>query len=198
VISLTQRRMTKAYPGVMPSPVIDSSIASVFLETLLCYVCQTENVKILSAIPGAASMNKEEVHKFLESKLLLQIGTIDDEGDPNIQPVWFDYDKYRDKLLIITPKASKKVRTLRSKPNVYFSIDDENFPYKGVKGKGTATIIEDPERTVPLGEKINMKYLGTLDHPIPMMILDSAKKGNHVVVEISPKFFSTWDFAKMQ
>jgi nitroimidazol reductase NimA-like FMN-containing flavoprotein (pyridoxamine 5'-phosphate oxidase superfamily) len=198
VISLTQRRMTKAYPGVMPSPVIDSSIASVFLETLLCYVCQTENVKILSAIPGAASMNKEEVHKFLESKLLLQIGTIDDEGDPNIQPVWFDYDKHRDKLLIITPKASKKVRTLRSKPNVYFSIDDENFPYKGVKGKGTATIIEDPERTVPLGEKINMKYLGTLDHPIPMMILDSAKKGNHVVVEISPKFFSTWDFAKMQ
>jgi hypothetical protein len=31
-----------------------------------------------------------------------------------------------------------------------------------------------------------------------MMILDSAKKGNHVVVEISPKFFSTWDFAQMQ
>jgi PPOX class probable F420-dependent enzyme len=155
-------------------------------------------VKILSAIPGAPSMNKEEVGKFLESKLLLQIGTIDNEGDPNIQPVWFDYDKGRDKLLIITPKAAKKVRNLRSKPNVYFSVDDENFPYKGVKGKGTAAIIEDPKRTVPLGEKINMKYLGTLDNPIPMMILDSAKKGNHVVVEISPKFFSTWDFAQMQ
>jgi len=81
---------------------------------------------------------------------------------------------------------------------VYFSVDDENFPYKGVKGKGTATIIEDPEITVPLGEKINMKYLGTLDHPIPIMILDSAKKGYHVIVEISSKFFSTWDFAKMQ
>ena len=96
------------------------------------------------------------------------------------------------------PKAAKKVRNLRSKPNVYFSVDDENFPYKGVKGKGTAAIIEDPKRTVPLGEKINMKYLGTLDHPIPMMILDSTKKGNHVVVEISPKFFSTWDSAKIQ
>jgi hypothetical protein len=58
-------------------------------------------------------------------------------------------------------------------------------------------IIEDPKRTVPLGEKINMKYQG-LDHPIPKMILDSAKKGNHVIVEISPIFFSTWDFAKMQ
>jgi general stress protein 26 len=102
------------------------------------------------------------------------------------------------KLLIITPKVARKVENLRSKPNVYFSIDDENFPYKGVKGKGTVTILEDPIKTVPHGEKISMKYLGTLDHPIPQMILDSAKKGNHVVLEISPKFFSTWDFARMQ
>jgi PPOX class probable F420-dependent enzyme len=181
-----------------PQPSFSSSITFLLPETLLCYVFQTKNVKILSAIPGTPSMDKEEVNKFLENKLLLQIGTIDDEGDPNIQPVWFDYDRDRDKLLIITPKAAKKVRNLRSKPNMYFSVDDENFPYKGVKGKGTAAIIEDPERTVPLGKKINMKYLGTLDHPIPMMILDSAKKGNHVIVEISPRFFSTWDFAKMQ
>ena len=143
-------------------------------------------------------MSKEDVNNFLESKLLLQTGTIDDEGDPNIQPVWFDYDKDSEKLLIITPKIAKKIRNLRTKPNVYFSIDDDNFPYKGVKGKGTAAIIEDPKRTVPLGEKINMKYLGTLDRAIPRMILESAKKGNHVVVEISPRFFSTWDFARMQ
>jgi nitroimidazol reductase NimA-like FMN-containing flavoprotein (pyridoxamine 5'-phosphate oxidase superfamily) len=155
-------------------------------------------VRIISAISGAPSMNKEEVNKFLESKLLLQIGTIDEEGDPNIHPVWFDYEIDREKLLVITPKITKKVKNIRSKPIVYFSIDDENITYKGVKGKGTATIIEDPKRTVLYGEKIYMKYLGTLDHPVPKMILDSAKKGNHVVLEISPKFFSTWDFPKVQ
>jgi nitroimidazol reductase NimA-like FMN-containing flavoprotein (pyridoxamine 5'-phosphate oxidase superfamily) len=155
-------------------------------------------VRLISAISGAPSMNKEEVNKFLESKLLLQIGTIDEEGDPNIHPVWFDYEIDREKLLVITPKITKKVKNLRSKPIVYFSIDDENITYKGVKGKGTATIIEDPKRTVLYGEKIYMKYLGTLDHPVPKMILDSAIKGNHVVLEISPKFFSTWDFPKVQ
>jgi nitroimidazol reductase NimA-like FMN-containing flavoprotein (pyridoxamine 5'-phosphate oxidase superfamily) len=77
-------------------------------------------VKTISAIPGAPSMSKEDVNKFLESKLLLQIGTIDDEGDPNIQPVWFDYDKDREKLLIITPKIAKKIRNLETKTNVYF------------------------------------------------------------------------------
>jgi hypothetical protein len=61
-----------------------------------------------------------------------------------------------------------------------------NITYKGVKGKGTATIIEDPKRTVSYGEKIYMKYLGTLDHSVPKMILDSAKKGNHLEKLESP------------
>jgi nitroimidazol reductase NimA-like FMN-containing flavoprotein (pyridoxamine 5'-phosphate oxidase superfamily) len=40
----------------------------------------------ISAVPGTSSMDKEEVNKFLEGKLLLQIGTIDDQGDPHIHP----------------------------------------------------------------------------------------------------------------
>ena len=154
-------------------------------------------MRIISAISGTPSMSKEEVDTFLERRLNLQLGTTDEKGDPNIQPVWFDYDKDREKLLVITPRIAKKVQNIKAKPEVYFSIDDENFPYKGVKGKGTVTIIEDPKKTVPHGEKIGMKYLGTLDHPIVKMILHSAQEGNHVVIEVSPKFFSTWDFAKM-
>ena len=89
----------------------------------------------------------------------MQIGTIDDKGDPNIHPVWFNYDKDRQKFLIITPIATKKIKNLLNKPNVYFSVDDANFPYKGVKGKGTTTVVEDPVRTVPETKKIYMKYL---------------------------------------
>ena len=69
-------------------------------------------MKIISAISGIPSMSEEEVGRFLESKLNLQFGTIDEEGDPNIQPVWFDYDKEREKLMIITAKVTKKVRNL--------------------------------------------------------------------------------------
>ena len=86
----------------------------------------------------------------------------------------------------------------KHKPVVYFSIDDENLPYKGVKGKGIVTIVDDPDRVVPQADRISMKYLGTLDHPIAKMITDSSKKGDVVVIEISPKFFSTWDYGKTQ
>lgn len=98
----------------------------------------------------------------------------------------------------MTPKMSKKIQNIRNNPNVYFSIDDENFQYKGIKGKGFATIVEDRKRTLPEAQDICKKYLGTIDHPLAQMITESAKIGNHVLVEIAPKFFSTWDFGKMQ
>ena len=66
------------------------------------------------------SVSKEEVDTFLERKLNLQLGTIDEKGDPNIQPVWFDYDKDREKLLVITPTIAKKVQNIKAKPQVYF------------------------------------------------------------------------------
>jgi len=143
------------------------------------------------------AMNEQEVVNFLQSKLNLQLATIDESGDPNIQPVWFDYEKDSEKLYVMTPKMSNKVRNIRSKPNVYFSIDDEKFPYKGVKGKGTVRIIEDRQKVVSMAEKINIKYLGTLEHPLAKMLMEFAQNGTEVMLEISPKFFSTWDFAKV-
>jgi len=41
-----------------------------------------------------------------------------------------------------------------------------------------------------------MKYLSTLDHPIAKMITENSKKGEKVLIKISPKFFSTWDYSK--
>lgn len=109
-------------------------------------------LKIINAMPGMAAMTEAEVDSFLESRLNVQLATIDEMGDPNIQPVWFYYDKNANEIYVMTNKMSKKVQNVRSRPTVYFSIDDENFPYKGAKGKGTVTIVEDPEKIVPLVE----------------------------------------------
>ncbi len=155
-------------------------------------------MKIISATSEIPSMTKEEAEKFLESKLNLQLATVDEQGDPNIQPVWFYYDKEEEKLWINTSKFAKKTQKILKRSTIYFSIDDENTPVRGVKGKGIATILDDLKTVVPLGEKISLKYLGTLDHPIAKMISEDTKKGGVVLVEISPKFFSTWDYGKMQ
>jgi general stress protein 26 len=153
-------------------------------------------MKIIGAIGDAHSMTENEVDSFLERKLNLQLATIDEMGDPNLQPIWFEYDKDKKKLFVMTPKASKKVQNIRRKPKIYFSIDDESFPYKGVKGKGEVVILEDPEKIMHIVEKINLKYLGTLDHPLAKMLIDNTRNGIETVLAITPKFFSTWDFGK--
>src|SRR5215212_8164750 len=136
-------------------------------------------MKIFDATSGIPGMTREEAERFLESKLNLHIASIDEKGEPNIQPVWFFYDKDQGKLLITTSKLAKKTENLRNKPTIYFCIDDQN-------------------RIVPQADKISMKYLGTLDHPAAKEMADRSKKGEGVLVEISPKFFSTWDFGKRQ
>jgi len=149
-------------------------------------------------MPGMPNkVTEEEVDSFLENKLNVQLATIDEEGYPSIQPLWFLYDKKSGKIYISTQNTTRKIHNLHKvSDKVYFSIDDENFPYKGVKGRGNARVSEDKNFNIPVTEKIILKYLGTLDNPLAQMIMDNANKGIQVVIEITPKFFSAWDFAK--
>jgi fibrillarin-like rRNA methylase len=92
---------------------------------------------------------------------------------------------------------TKKVHNIRKNPDkIYFSIDDENYPYRGVKGKAVARISEDIHKNLPITEKINVMYLGTLEHPLAKMIIDNTRNGIEFVIELTPKFFSAWDFGK--
>ena len=54
----------------------------------------------------------------------------------------------------------------------------------------------DPVKTVSVGDKMSIKYLGTPDHTVAKMITEGAKRGEVILIEISPKFFSTWDYSK--
>ena len=155
-------------------------------------------MKLIQSLPGMPNkVTEEEVNNFLESKLNLQLATIDEEGYPSIQPLWFLYEKETGKIYISTQKIIRKARNLYNNSNkIYFSIDDENFPYKGVKGRGIARISEDIDWNKPIIEKIIIKYLGTLDNPLARTIIENAKKGIQIVIEITPKFFSAWDFGK--
>ena len=40
------------------------------------------------------------------------------------------------------------------------------FLYKGVRGKGTVRISEDMNYNLPIAEKIVVKYLGSVEHPM--------------------------------
>ncbi|HEX2558023.1 MAG TPA: pyridoxamine 5'-phosphate oxidase family protein, partial [Nitrososphaera sp.] len=102
-------------------------------------------MKVIQALPGMPKpVTDDEVGNFLESKLNMQLATLDEEGYPMIQPIWFLYNKESGKIYTGTQKNTKKVQNIKRNPDkIYFSIDDDNFPYKGVKGRGIAKVSED-------------------------------------------------------
>jgi general stress protein 26 len=102
----------------------------------------TGTLKVIQALPGMPKpVTETEVNNLLQSKLNIQIATIDEEGYPIIHPTWFLYDNDSGKLYTGTAKMTRKVQSLQRNPDkIYFSIDDENYPYKGVKGKAVARL----------------------------------------------------------
>ena len=159
-----------------------------------------DTLKVKQALPGMPKpVTETEVNNLLQSKLNIQIATIDEEGYPIIHPTWFLYDNDSGKLYTGTAKMTRKVQSLQRNPDkIYFSIDDENYPYKGVKGRAVARVSEDVHKNLPIIEKINLKYLGTLEHPLAKRLIENTRNGTQVVIEITPKFFSAWDFGKAE
>ena len=91
---------------------------------------------------------------------------------------------------------SKKTENLKVNNIIYYCVDDQNQPYKGVKGKGKVKIHEDIEHNIPIAEKIAIRYLGSLEHPTAKEVYRRVKNGDSVILEIYPSYHSTWDYSK--
>jgi general stress protein 26 len=140
---------------------------------------------------------QHEINDFLEaSKFSVHLGAVNKKGDANIYPAWYLYDSSNNNIYVEGSKQGKKSYNLRKSENVYFCIDDPNPPCKGVRGNGRVKIHQDIDFNFHIAEKIMVKYLGSLEHPVAKTLIDMQKKGQSVILEISPKYYSTWDYGK--
>ena len=158
---------------------------------------EKSNMKIINASEPSlgSSMTEEETRNFLSNgKLFARIGSIDKKGDPNGHPVWYWFEN--DKLYFETGKDARKAQNIMKRSKIYFCVDDDTAPYKGVRGKATATIIQDVNKSLPILEKLLNKYTGSLDNKMAKFLFNSVKSGESVVIEIAPLFFATWDHSK--
>ena len=71
---------------------------------------------------------------IFESRSCAHVATVDDDGMPQVTPVWVEYDG--EYVVINSAAGRKKDRNLRARPEVAISIQDpENmYRYVGVQG----------------------------------------------------------------
>jgi nitroimidazol reductase NimA-like FMN-containing flavoprotein (pyridoxamine 5'-phosphate oxidase superfamily) len=141
-------------------------------------------------------MTESQARKFLtHSRSTLLLGTTDAGGSPMIHPVWYYFDPAKTKLYFYTEPALKKAINIRERSQIYFDVDSDRWPYKGVKGKGNARIIADKEESLSYGRKILAKYVKR-GKPFFKSVLEKMRSGGYVVFEITPAYFTSWDYGR--
>ncbi|MCF8130078.1 MAG: pyridoxamine 5'-phosphate oxidase family protein [Deltaproteobacteria bacterium] len=95
---------------------------------------------------------KETVKEVVGSHNLIRIATIASEGVPGLRSVDYASGDSENIFYFITQKDSSKVKQIKENGNVAVTVDrdckswEELQKLKYIKGTGTATIIQDPEK----------------------------------------------------
>jgi len=81
---------------------------------------------------------------------------------------------------------------LNAKNVIYYCVDDPTPPYKGVRGKGRVKIHKDITHNIPIAEKIMV-----LEHPMAISLMNSVRRGDSVILEVSSSLASTLHMSSM-
>ncbi len=153
-------------------------------------------MRINEAEKGTGMTEGEAKEYLIGSRSNMILGTVDSPGNPSMQPVWYYFDPQSLKLYMFTARKSAKAANIGRNNVVYFYVDDDKFPYKGVRGRGHAKEVIDEATALRFLERILARYIKP-GHPANAMYTNSVRGGKSVVFEISPTHFTTWDTAKI-
>ena len=139
------------------------------------------------ADPEFKQLEDAEVNELLNQPIYLRVAMINSrDGTPLVHPVWYYYEN--GKFFAVSNKNGIKIQSLKKNPNVYFLVDVVD---RGVRGKGMAKVIDDPEYATKILSRNLVRYMGSLDSPEAMDRIELAKK-NYSAIEITPLFMATW------
>ncbi|HEX5499896.1 MAG TPA: PPOX class F420-dependent oxidoreductase [Thermomicrobiales bacterium] len=99
---------------------------------------------------------------LLERTTFAHVATIGPEGEPQNNPVWFDWDGER--ISFSQTTGRQKMRNVQRDPRVALSIIDPDNPYRYLEIRGVVERI-DPDPDKAFIDKMAQKYLGADKYP---------------------------------
>ena len=95
----------------------------------------------------------EEVASYLDCSLIpLRLAVHDSSGSPWVLSLWFLYENGA--LWCATNAQAKLISYLQADAQCWFEVSGETPPYKGIRGKGQATLVTER------GGEILLRLLG--------------------------------------
>ncbi len=142
------------------------------------------------------TMTPDERRAFLDDARDLQVASLNADGTPHLVTMWYVRDG--EDLLFWTYGKSQKVVNVRRDPRiaVLVATGEEYEQLRGVSVNGTATVIDDRDTVLAIGERIFEKYWGPITS-------EDVRAGVHtmgakrVVIRVTAERTTSWDHSKL-
>ena|ERR1039458_7418094 len=150
--------------------------------------------------PGSSALSSEELQEFLaspDSKWLIKIAFLDEDGWPVVVPVWYQWDGKA--FFVVGRRKSEWVQRLRKEPRCAICIEEKETPPEGANRKVLAQchaeLIEGPVRAegskwLPVANEMAVRYLG----PKGAELLAPSHEWERFLVKLTPREgkLTTW------
>jgi PPOX class probable F420-dependent enzyme len=98
----------------------------------------------------------ESTRTLLDAPNFAVVATLTASGAPHTSTVWYLRDG--DTILISVTADKLKARNLARDPRISLTVSDRGNPYHSVDLRGTAELVDDPEKALPA--RLAERYLG--------------------------------------
>ena len=131
------------------------------------------------------------------SKIPIRLACMSISDWPIVVSLWYTY--LNEKVYCATQNTAKVVKYLRKNSKCGFEIAGDSFPYRGVRGYGKASIVENKGEEIL--RMLIQKYLTGKETTISSLklyklLLSKEHLQNEVAIEIVPAAIFKWDYKK--
>jgi nitroimidazol reductase NimA-like FMN-containing flavoprotein (pyridoxamine 5'-phosphate oxidase superfamily) len=131
------------------------------------------------------------------SKIPIRLACMSISDWPIVVSLWYTY--LNEKVYCATQNTAKVVKYLRKNPKCGFEIAGDSFPYRGVRGYGKASIVENKGEEIL--RMLIQKYLTGKETTISSLklyklLLSKEHLQNEVAIEIIPAAMFKWNYKK--
>ena len=138
----------------------------------------------------SSAWSEDQVRDYLDTTVLpCRLASIDQNGFPQVTSMWF---LQKNKFIYLSARSKSLICSrLKRNNKVGFEIAGENPPYSGVRGRGTATLINAVSE--PVLEKLIEKYLISADSSLAKWLLSHPQSES--TIKIVPEWMTSWDYS---
>ncbi|MHA7734214.1 pyridoxamine 5'-phosphate oxidase family protein [Nitrosopumilus sp. S6] len=124
-----------------------------------------------------------------DQKIPIRLAYTNNDGIPNVISLWFV--QINEKIYCATQKSARIVQYLKKNSVCGFEIAADTLPYKGVRGNGSAKIIDTMGKDVL--QILMKKYLGEKKSGLSKYLKKNSS--NEIAIEITPQNLFYYDYS---